>query len=207
MQHIHIHGYPVALAAIAFVAGVRLWSYKKGHRLSAWFFGAAAFGLAIGFTPWTDALASLVATGTGLTVLLIVDVVSGFGFYYEAIRKHMHHRIVTPLMALAFGTALLLTIGSITRLLAKAAKSPSKTSDALGSAVSRIQSGRAAHAVPHGHALTALAIAGAFLMVLIVLGRKFENRKSGGSAAPAITARPSAGRGAGRALPIGRGKR
>jgi len=199
-----IHGFPVALAAITFSIAAGLWSYRKLHRVTAWGFGLAAFFLAAGLTPWTDALASLVATGAGITVLVIVAIVGGFGFHFEAILKHQHHRIRTPVIAVTFGTAIVLTIGSLSRLLRKAAESPSKTSDALGSAISRIQSGKAAHAVPAGHGLFVLAIGAAVLMALIMFGHKMENRRKGGGRGMI----PAAARPAGRpALPAGRGRR
>lgn len=200
-----IHGFPVAIAAIAFSVAAGLWSYKRFHRITAWGFGVAAVFLAVGLTPWTDALASLVATGTGITVLVIVTIVGGFGFHFEANLKHQHHRIRTPVIALTFGTAIVLTIGSLSRLARKAAESPSKTSDAFGSVISRIQSGKAAHATPAGHGLLVLAIAGALLIALIMFAARMEKRrKPGAIGGPAAGRRPL---GARPALPAGRGRR
>ena len=201
-----IHGFPVALAAITFSIAAGLWSYRKLHRVTAWGFGLAAFFLAVGLTPWTDALASLVSTGIGITVLVIVAIVGAFGFHFEANLKHQHHRIRTPVIAVTFGTAIVLTIGSLSRLLRKAAESPSRTGDALGSAISRIQSGKAAHAVPAGHGLFVLAIAAAFLMAMIMFGHRMEKRRKPGAigGAPAAGRRGIPGR---SALPAGRGRR
>ena len=198
-----IHGYPVALGAIAFVTGAVLWRYKKLHRLSAIGFGLGAFFLAVGVVPWLEALASLTASGTGITVLILVDIVSGFGAWYEAVCKHMHHRIRTPVLMVAFGTAVVLTIGSASRLLREAATSPGKSSAAVGRAISQIQSGHAAHAVPSHHALMILLLACAALVLLIVMAHRMEKGSSKSAGPAAIRGgRPApSGR---RAIPAGR---
>ena len=207
----HIYGFPVALAAIAGAIAVLLWSYRKLHRITAWLFGLAAFLLATGLTPWTDALASLIRTGTGITALIIVLLAGGLGFHFEAILKHQHHRIRTPVIAVVFGTALLLAIASIRRLLSEAAKSPAQAGHAIAISVGRIKSGQAAHAVSaHGHGYPALAIAAAALAALVLLGRKMDKRGRkmdkrgrGRGAVPAVPAALPAGRGR-PALPRGR---
>jgi hypothetical protein len=176
-MHITTVGSVAAYGLIAFFAGIMLWRYKKGHRFQAIFLGLAAALFAISVVPWTDALASLTSSGTGLAVLVIVMIVSGFGFWFEAIRKHMHHRIRTPVLAITFGTALVLTIGNAARLVKEAATSPGKTTAALAHAESQIRSGHAAALMPHQQALTYLAIAAGVVILLIVLAARMEKGK------------------------------
>jgi hypothetical protein len=185
-MHLHIHGYPVAMGLLAFMFGAMTWRYRKLHRLSAIGFGLGAFFLAIGVVPWLDALSGLVDSGTGLTVLAIIDLVAGLGFWYEAVQKHMHHRIRTPVTALTFGTALMLTIGNLGRLLTQAARSAGKTARALSQSVHQIKSGQAAHAMPQHQGLVVLAAGAGILMLLIVLGHRHEHGRGsrrGGQAA------------------------
>jgi hypothetical protein len=201
-MHIHINGYAVALGAVCFVIGAVLWRYKKLHRLSGLgFFLGAAF-LVIGVVPWLDALAALTASGTGLVILLLVDVVGGFGFWFEALRKHQYHRIRTPVLTIAFGTAIVVTYGSLARVLHEATISPGKTTHALAQSVAQIRDGAAAHSMPGHEALVVLLAAAGMLVILIVLAGRME--KGSGPARGAIAGRRPAGR---SALPAGRGRR
>jgi hypothetical protein len=206
MHNIDIHGYPVALGAVCFVIGAVLWRYKKLHRISGIGFLLGAFFLAVGVIPWLDALAALTATGTGVVVLLIADVVSGFGTWYEVIKKHMHHRIRTPVLCVAFGTSVVVTIGSLSRLLHEAATSPAKTTAALSQTVAQIKSGSAAHAMSGHQPLVILGVAALVMIVLIAAASRMEKTSGSGRGTAAIPGRrPVTGRPAARtALPRGR---
>jgi hypothetical protein len=175
-MHIDIHGYPVAAGVICFVAGALLWRYKRFHRLSGLGFGLGAVLLAIGVVPWLDALAALTASGTGSVVLLVIDFVAGTGFVFEVLMKHQHHRLRTPVLTIAFGTSLVVTIGTAARLLREAARSPGKTTAALSQSVTQIRDGQAAHAMDGHQALVILVIAAAVLVLLIAGAHRMEKR-------------------------------
>ena len=189
-MHFHIAGYPVALAVVFGATALTLRAYKRLPWLThVLIFGSLFFGT-IGVTIWLDALAGLVGTGPGVVILYLVLLLSGAGFIFEVLMRHMHHPVRTPVIAGVFGPTLAIAIGESARLLSRAAKSPGKTAHALASSMGQIRSGQAAAAVaPHQRiivfALGVLVFAG-FIYALHYAGTRFKglprtSRKKGGS--------------------------
>jgi cation transport ATPase len=197
-----IDGYAVALAAIFGGLALAAWAYKRFHRITAWLVALSAFLLAAGVTAWTDALASLIRSGTGITVLIAVLLISALAFYFEAVVKHKHHRIRTPFIGAVFGTAVLLALASLGRLLSEAAKSPANAGRAISTSLAHIRSGQAAAAATGSHGtpvlLTALGIVVALVMVAMRVERRGPGRGRGGPSGP-----PAIEAGRPRALPRG----
>lgn len=185
-----MHGYPIAAGVVLGIIAMRLWHYHKAPRIQAFLFTAAAFLLTVGVTVWLDALAGLTATGTGLTVLLVVIVLGGLAFWYEVIKKHKHHVIWTPVVGIVFGTAVVLGFALWPTLVHKAVKAAPKSSAALAQAVTQVQSGKAATALTAGQQHEYLLMGGGALVLLVIVAFKFEKGKRGASSKgtpPAIT--------------------
>jgi drug/metabolite transporter (DMT)-like permease len=189
----HIYGYPVAIGLLAFATGAGLWHRGWLHRVAMGFFGLAAFLLAIGVTPWYNALARLTSTGTGTVVLLIVVIFAVLGTWYEMTHKRRERRTATHILPVAIGTALVMLIGNSARLLREAARSPGRTATALAQSVRGIRSGHAAHAVSQHQSLLFLAVAIGIAVAMVVLGGRHERRRGGSARSPlAIAGRPAA---------------
>jgi len=171
-------------APLAAAVGI-LWMYEHAlgsflRRVLVWSFAALAALLVVGITVWQDALASLVAGKIAMAVLLAVDVAAAFALIIHAGKKKSHeanyHPVWSHAIAVVGGTALALTIGDGINLLRQLSHAPAGTGSAMAATVSRIQSGRAGHAVSHGQGEVIVAIALAVLVFLIILARK---RKGG----------------------------
>lgn len=189
------------LLAVLVPAAVGMWLLHWAKRLVAWLFAIVAALLVVGVGTWRDSLASVVVTRDALAVLLAVDVISVFVLIIHAFKKDTHkrhyHHVWTHAVALVAGTALALTITDGIVFLRQLRHAPAGTASAIGQAVTQVNSGRAAHAIPHHTAMTVLTVAGAILITLIILAYR---KHSGGSA----TRTPAAATGAARAaLPQG----
>ena len=195
--------------------GISLWAYQRGKRSIAWLFGAVAFLLVIAVPLWRNSLASLVSSPKSLAVLGGLTFIGAIAFYFEAIRAHKHHKIRTPVIAIVFGTSLALAIGSLPRLLKQLTRSPGAAGHAMTQSMTQINSGQAAHAVPHQQAMTVVAIGIGAVLALIIAARRTPHgrrpsRGSHGGTPPAISGGSGSGGGTGRSpIPIGgsRGKR
>src|SRR5271156_3583507 len=104
------------------------------HRVSAWLLGAGAFVCTVAIPVWRNALAGLVQTGAGLVVLTFLTVAAIVAFVFEAIMKHKHHRIRTPVIAVTLGIVLVLAIADFSAMLASFGQSAGSTGDALAAA-------------------------------------------------------------------------
>lgn len=221
-MHLHIIGYPVAVAVVlgASAIGLRAYSHKAGNarwarwarHLTHWLIFGAVACATVGVGAWVDAVAGLLSSGTGVVVLLILLLLSGAGFVFEVVLRHMHHHIRTPVISGVFGVTLMMAIGESGRLLSRAARSPGATAQALGSAVSQIKSGRAAAAVPPDHRWmifgAGVAVFAAFLYVVHSAGAwmKGTPRVPGGRKGSGFAGgRELPGGGERRALPSGKG--
>ena len=214
----HIYGYPVALAIVFCAVAFVLKAYKLPGRLGALLAGltnylifGALFCATLGVTIWLDALAGLVGTGPGVVILYLVLLLSGAGFLFEVLLRHMHHPVRTPVIAGVFGPTLAIAIGESARLLSRAARSPGRTAKAMGSAMSQIKSGQAAAAVaPHQRIVVfviGVVLFAAFIYALHYAGTRFRGtprmarKKGGGRSGPlALPPGQSAGSHAGRDL-------
>ena len=147
-------------------------------------------------TFWLDALAGLTATGTGLTVLLVILGLGGLVVWFGVIRKHKHHHIWTNAICITFGVAVVLAISLWHTLLHKGVKTVPKTGQALAQAVYQVRSGHAATALPSGQAHEYLLGGAAAFALLVFLGFKHEKKKGASKSTPAITSgRGSSGSG------------
>lgn len=205
-----INGYPLAAAAVFFLLALARWRYGKTHKPPYWLLCISGFLASLGVPVWYQALGSLAANRAGLFGLVVATMAAGVMFYHEGIRARNRHHVRTPIIGLVFGTALLVTISSFTRIVHQAANMPAGTSHALASAMTSIQSAHAgqlslAHYGP---------ILGGGLFVFVAVGfiahRLAKGGKSG-SRGPArgSGAAPSLGGGSGRppsALSPGRRK-
>jgi hypothetical protein len=167
-----------ALGLVLFGLGAVLWAYKKLHRVTAWLMGAGAFILTVAIVPWRDALAGLVSTPTGLVVLTGMTIASGIAFLFEAIAKHKHHRIRTPVVAATLGVTLVLAIADGSAMISSLGKSTSGTGTALSVAMKRIHSGAAARAVPKDHRYAIVALGVGMVIALVILATRIEKKKS-----------------------------
>ena len=104
-----MHGYPIAAGAVLGLMAAALWHFHKLPRVQAFLFIASAFALTVGMTFWLDALAGLTATGTGLTVLLVI---LGLVVAVRVVRKT--EDIASTLIAVAVGA--LVTLGPLALL-------------------------------------------------------------------------------------------
>lgn len=192
-----MHGYPIAAGAVLGLMAAALWHFHKLPRVQAFLFIASAFALTVGMTFWLDALAGLTATGTGLTVLLVILGLGGLVVWFGVIRKHKHHHIWTNAICITFGVAVVLAISLWHTLLHKGVKTVPKTGQALAQAVYQVRSGHAATALPSGQAHEYLLAGVGALVLLVILGFKHERGKKGTSkSTPAITSgRSSSGSG------------
>jgi hypothetical protein len=180
-----IHGFPLALAALAATAGGLLWHFKWWPRVVAALFMFAAVMATAGIGPWTQALASVIATGPGLVVLLVILIIASLIVWREVVRKRGHHHVRSPLVAMIFGVTGLLAWGALGRIGALAAKAPGNATAALGQAMAVIHSGAVHHsgrparaAAAAGSAAHELPILGAGIAVIVglgVLGTKLHN--------------------------------
>ena len=204
-----MHGAPVAAGAVLGILAIALWRYKKLPRVQAVMFIAAAFFLTVGITIWLDALAGLTATGTGLTVLMVVLGLGAFVVWFEVIRKHKHHHIGTPAACIILGVALVLGIALWHELVHKTVKTVPKTGQALAQAVYQVRTGNAATALPPGEAHMVLLMAGAAFALLILLAVRHAGGKRGASkcAPAAITSGRSRSGSSGRRPAITSGRR
>lgn len=195
-----MHGYPIAAGAILGIFAIALWHYDKLRRVHNALFIASAALLTVGITVWLDALAGLTATGTGLTVLMVILGLGAFVVWFEVIRKHKHRRIGTPAACVVIGVALVLGIALWHELLHKTAKSVPKTGQALAQAVYQVRTGNAATALSPGEAHKYLLMGAGALLLLVILALRHERGKKGGgkSAPAAITSGRGSSRGSGR---------
>ena len=182
-----MHGYPIAAGAVLGLMAAALWHFHKLPRVQAFLFIASAFALTVGMTFWLDALAGLTATGTGLTVLLVILGLGGLVVWFGVIRKHKHHHIWTNAICITFGVAVVLAISLWHTLLHKGVKTVPKTGQALAQAVYQVRSGHAATALPSGQAHEYLLGGAAAFILLVFLAFRHERGKKGGRSAPAIT--------------------
>lgn len=169
------------LLAILVPGAVIMWLCKWMKRTVAWMFAVIAALLVVGVGTWRESLASVIVTKDSLAVLLAVDVIGGFVLIIHAVRKHHHarfyHHVWTPAIAIVAGTAIALTITDSIVFLRQLSHAPAGTASAIGQAVTQVNSGRAAHAVPHHTAMTVLVVAGVALAALVLLAY----RKHGGA--------------------------
>lgn len=172
--------FPFVLALGCLGIGLLLWSYKKGPRFVAAFIGAAGFGFTIAIPPWRDALASVTQSGPALVILLFLTVGSGICFWFEAVRKHKHHRIRTPVVSATFGTVLVLAIANTDLMLSSLGKSFAKTGTTLHHTVAQVHSGAAARGVQPDHRMFILGVGLAILIMIVVVGIRMDKRKPGG---------------------------
>ena len=200
----HIYGYPVAIAVVLGAAAFALKAYRRLSWLTHLLIFGSLFCATIGVTIWLDALAGLVGTGPGVVILYLVLLLSGAGFLFEVLLRHMHHPVRTPVIAGVFGPTLAIAIGESARLLSRAAKSPGRTAQRMGSAMSQIKSGQAAAAVaPHQRIVVfviGVLVFAAFIYALHYAGTRFRGtprmaRKKGGG-------RPAAGSAGDRRRPV-----
>ena len=189
-MHIHVLGYPVAVAIVLGAGAFALRGYRRMAGLVHLLIFGALFCATIGVTVWLDALAGLVSSGVGTLVLLVLLLLSGAGFTFEVILRHMHHQVRTPVISGVFAITLALALGESARLLSRAARSPGKTASALGTAMGRIRSGQAAAAVaPHQRIVVlviGIAVLAAFFYGLHHVGTRLKGtpriaRGKGGS--------------------------
>ena len=187
----------LALGSVFAGLGFLLWSYKKLHRITAWLIGAGAFILTVAIVPWRNALAGIVGTPAGLVWLTGLTVASAIAFMFEAVAKHKHHRIRTPVIAATLGVTLVLAIADVSDMLSSLGKSTSGTGTALSTAVRKIHSGAAAKAVPKDHRYLILAAGVSVVVALIVLGIRMDKKRKPEPAAtrmlPGRRALPSGG--------------
>lgn len=182
-----MHGYPVAAGVFLGIMAIAVWHHHKHPRIEAFLFIASAFFLTVGVTVWLDALASLTAAGTGLTVLLLTLALGALVIWFQVIRKHKHHRIWTNAICIAFGVAIVLAIALWHVLLHKGVKTLPKTGQALAQGVLQVRSGNAATALPASQAHEYAIAGGAALVLLVILGFRHERKKGASKSTPAIT--------------------
>lgn len=207
------HGAALLLALVVGASGLAFWHHERMPRVQAFLIGFAAFLTTIGLTVWSDALASLVQSDLALGVLAAVTAVGGLCFWFQVIRKHKHHPVLTPLISVVFGTALVLFFGSLGTIAKRGLFNPSKAAQAFSGTVARINSGKAAQAAMAGqgsHRTMVLAIGGAVIIALVFFGMRLRGRKKSSSpfggrpgGAPSFPAAPPGGR---KAIPAGRRK-
>jgi hypothetical protein len=181
----------LALGVVAIGLGCTLWAYKKLHRIAAWLMGFGAFVLTVAVVPWRNALAALVASPSGLVVLFGVTAVAFICFVFEAIAKHKHHRIRTPVIAATLGVTLVMAYADLNVMLASLGKSTSTTGSALSAAVKTIRSGAAAKAATHSHDYVILALGVGLLVAIVFLGIRLDAKKSA-AGHPILGRRPGA---------------
>ena len=196
-----MHGYAAVAALILAIPAVMLWVYERLPRPSAWCFWLLAIAVSIAFPQWLDSAAGLTYSRSGLAALGAFTVVTGFCFFMEAFGtpnlrklrkafkmnggagsrpKQHYHRIRTPGFSLAFGSALILALGSLDRLVTGAGQSLTQTTSLASATIAQVRSGQAAKAVPHGERMTYLAIGVAVFVVLIFIAVHVERRKRAG---------------------------
>jgi hypothetical protein len=197
---------PLVLGLGAFAIGAALWAYKKMHRVTAWMFGAAAFAITVSVPSWLDSLASLTSTVAGMTGLTVATILLVLGFWFEAIRKHKHHRIRTPVISGLFGIALTLVFADWTKMISSLGTSTSQTGSALSSAMKHVQNGTAAHAVTPNHRALILLLAVAVIAAIVVLAVKLETKKGRGSISSGSGPRRTSGGPMRRALTSGKAR-
>ena len=196
-----MNGYAVVFAAIPGATAVLTWIYEHYPRLSAVAFALTAAILAVGFPRWLDALAGLTASKSGTAWLGFITAVSFICFWLEVFGvpggkrlrkmlapgataagprpKRRYHRIRTPAIGIVFGTALVLAVGSLNRLVTGAGVSATQTSKLASTAITDIQSGKAAHAMPHQAQLIYAAVGVMVFLVLVGVAVHVERRKRG----------------------------
>jgi len=207
------HGAALLLALVVGAGGVTFWHHEKMPRFQALLIGLAAFLTTIGLTVWSDALASLVQSDLALGFLAATTVVGGICFWFQVVRRHKHHPVLTPLISAVFGTTLVLFFGSLGTIAKRGLLNPMEASQAFSGTVGRISSGKAAQAAmagPGDHRTIVLAIGGAVILGLLILGMKLRGSRKktpsfGGRPGGSVPPLPSTP-GARRALPAGRRK-
>lgn len=177
-MHLGIAGYPFGLAVVSFAVAYALRGYRKLQGAVHGLIFAGVFLGTISVTVWLDTLAAFVSSTVGTIVLLVFLIGGGIMFTFEVVLRHMHHPVRTPVISAVFGITLAIAIGDSARLIARAAKSPAKTAQAFGAAVTRIQSGKAATAVPPGHRLMIL-VSGLVIIAVILIGLHYAGRMRG----------------------------
>lgn len=196
----HIYGYPVAIAVVLGAAAFALKAYRRLSWLTHLLIFGSLFCATIGVTIWLDALAGLVGTGPGVVILYLVLLLSGAGFLFEVLLRHMHHPVRTPVIAGVFGPTLAIAIGESARLLSRAARSPGRTAKAMGSAMSQIKSGQAAAAVaPHQRIV--VFVIGVVLFAAFIYALHYAGTRMRGT--PRIARKKGGGRSGPLALPPG----
>lgn len=201
-----IHGAPVAAA---FIIGVVAWMFHEHGwvpRATSWMFGIAAALLTIGVTAWLDAIAGLTSTGTGLTILIALAIIGGTLVIKHTSDKKKHHPVRSTAIFIVAGVVIVVVIGSFRAITKNAGKSLTGSGKALGQAITQINSGKAAHAVPAGHRLGIL-IWGVVIFAILVFVAKARHGKggkktasSGGAPAAIPSGRSGARGGAGTAV-------
>lgn len=193
--------------ALLLTAGGALWAYHRLPRPQAWLMGAGAFIVTVAVVPWHNALAAVTQTATGQVWLAVLTLAAVIGFWFEAVLKHKHHRVRTPVIAATLGVLAVLVWADYHAMLASLSQSTTATGSALSSTVETIHSGAAAKAAGTGsHQWLVVAAGAAVVVVLVLLARRLEKRKP----AAAEEQAPKRGRIASailgrRALPSGRG--
>lgn len=168
----------LALGVVVTGLGFLLWAYKKLHRITAWLIGAGAFVLTLAIVPWRDALAGMVGSASALVFLFGLTACGCIAFAFEAIAKHKHHRIRTPVIAATLGVCLVLAIADAQLMLASIGKSTSSTGTALSAAVRKIHSGAAARSETTDHRYVIVALGIGLLIAIIVFAIRMDKRKT-----------------------------
>ncbi len=182
---------PLALGLVFTGLGFLLWGYRKMHRFTAWFIGVGSCFLTVAIVPWRNALASLVGSTSALVVLLGLTVAAIIAFGFEAVAKHKHHRIRTPVIAATLGVVLVLAYADGSLMVASLGKSTTRTGTAFSAAAKTIHSGAAAKAAQGDHRYLPLVLGAGVLFAVVALGIRMDKKKTSGPAA--ITGRrPSA---------------
>lgn len=173
-----IHGAPAAAAAIVVVLAALFHHHHWWPRFTSWLFGFAAMLATISVTAWLDALAGLTATGTGITVLIAMVLICAALCYRHMDKRH-HHPVWSSAIFIVAGVVIVVTIGSFRLIMENMGRSMKGSGAALGQAITNVNSGQAAHAVPSGSRWGILLWGVAIFAALVIVGRVRHN-KSGG---------------------------
>jgi len=181
------HGAPGALALLVAVVAGLCHHHHWVPRLTSWLFGIAAMLATVSATVWLDTLAGLTSSGKGITILVALVIVFG-ALAYRHMDKRKHHPVWSSAIFVVAGVLVVVVIGSFRLITKNAAHSLKGSGSALGQAITQVNSGHAAHAVPSGNRVGILLWAAAIFTGLVAFA-KIRHGKSGGSR-KAVTSGP-----------------
>jgi hypothetical protein len=178
---------PLILAILCVALFWVLRRYGHGPRVRAWLIGGAAFFGVFASTALLGALLARTGSGDGLGVLVIVLIVSGLMFLFEALLAHKYHPVGTPFVSVIFGASAAVAVADWHAVRHEGTHLLPKTASAIGKEIHHARNG---HLLQHGQSAHQAAVLLAVAAIGVLFAFAVMHRRHARHGTPGPAPRP-----------------